>query len=142
MTPSRPADGPDSDPTDPTDATHYVVGGAHVGRAIAARMQTAGHRVAVVDDDYHEADPPGLAADPTDMDALSEAGVDTAIAVVVATPSDRRNLLIARLVRARFDVPRVIPLVHTPDRVPLFADPGQDPFCVTTALADAVGDTV
>lgn len=124
------------------EATHYILGGAHIGTAIAEQLQAAGYRVAVVDDSYESSDIPGFAGDPATIDVLSQSGVETASTVVVATNSDRRNLLIAQLVRARFDVPRVIAFVHEPDRVPLFADADHEPFCVTTALGEAVGEAI
>lgn len=125
-----------------TEATHYVLGGAHVGIAIAEQLQAAGHRVAVVDDAYEPREIPGYAGDPTEFDILSDSGLGAASTVVVASRSDRRNFFIAQLVRSRFDVSRVIPFVHHPDRACAFADAGHEPFCVTTALAEAVaGDT-
>jgi trk system potassium uptake protein TrkA len=140
MTPFRP-DGAESS-TGRKAATHYVLGGTHVGIAIADRLQAVGHRVAIVDDSYEPGDVPGFAGDPATIDVLVDAGVATASTVVVATNSDRRNLLIAQLVRARFDVPRVVVFVNDPDRVPLFADAGHEPFCVTTAVAETFGETV
>lgn len=126
--------------TEAGEATHYILGGAHVGIEIAEQLQAAGHRVAVVDDSYESSDIPGFTGDPATVDVLVRSGVDSASTVVVATHSDHRNLLIAQLVRARFDVPRVIVFVHDPDRASLFADAGHEPFCVTTALGAAFGD--
>jgi len=132
-----------ADSTDGTrDATHYVLGGGAIGTAIAEQLRAAGHRVAVVNDSSVPSDIPGLTGDPSAVDTLADAGVATASTVVVVTPSDRRNLLIAQLVRARFDVPRVVVFVYDPNRIPLFADAGHEPFCVTTALADTFGETV
>ena len=83
-----------------------------------------------------------LTGDPATIDALVDAGVATASTVIVATRSDRRNLLIAQLVRARFDVPEIITFVNDPDRVPLFAEAGHEPFCVATAIAEKFGETI
>jgi len=60
----------------------------------------------------------------------------------VATPDDGRNLLVAQLVRTRFDVGGVFVLVHTPDRSDPVAEAGHEPICATSALADAVADDV
>jgi trk system potassium uptake protein TrkA len=125
--------------------THYVLGGAHVGTAIAEQLRAAGHRAAIVDESYESresGDVPGTAGDPADVGVLSESGVENASAVVVATGSDRQNLLIAQLVRSRFDRPRVVGFVSDPDLLPLFADAGHEPFCVTTALSEALVETV
>ncbi|MDS0298296.1 NAD-binding protein [Halogeometricum sp. S1BR25-6] len=123
-------------------ATHYVLGGAHVGTAIAERLRDGGHRVVIVDESYESRDIPGVTGDPAVVDVLSESGVESDSTVVVATRSDRRNLLIAQLVRARFDGPRVIAFVNDPERRSLFTDAGHESFCVTTTLSDAVGEVV
>jgi Trk K+ transport system NAD-binding subunit len=124
------------------DSTHYVLGGEHVGIATAERLRANGHRVVFVDE-AHDADTvPEFAGDPAAVDVLSASGVGNASTVVVATHSDSRNLLIAQLVRAQFDVPRVVVIVNDPDRRSLFAEAGHEPFCATTALAEAVGDVV
>ncbi|AUV82470.1 potassium transporter TrkA [Salinigranum rubrum] len=124
------------------EITHYILGGDHVGVAIAEQLEANGHRIAIVDESYDSHDIPGFVGDPSAPDALSESGVGAASTVVVATRSDRRNLLIAQLVRARFDVPRVITLVNDPDRLSLFVDAGHEPFCVTTALSETVGEAI
>lgn len=124
------------------DATHYILGDDHVGIAIAEQLQENGHRVATVSESHKSSDCHGFVGDPSAIDFLSEAGVGAASTVIVATRSDRRNLLIAQLVRARFDIPRVVTFVNDPDRLPLFADAGHEPFCVTTALSEAVGEAL
>lgn len=124
------------------EVTHYILGGTYVGIRIAEQLQAAGHRVAIVDDSYESNDIPGFDGDPAAVDVLVESGVETGSTVIVVTGSDRRNLLVARLVRARFDVQRVIAFVYNPERVSLFADAGLEPFCVTTALAETFGETI
>lgn len=139
----KPARTDGEEPSDETRAaTQYVLAGGHVGTAIAERLQSAGHRVAVIDESYDSEQIPGYAGDPSDTDILSQSGVATASAVIVAARSDRQSLLIAQLVRTEFDVPRIIAFVNRPDRRPLFADVGHEPFCVTTALSETVGEIV
>ena len=127
---------------DAEEPVHYVLGGGHVGVAIAERLRADGHRNVTVDRSYRPGDVPGFVGDPTDPDVLSEAGIERASTVVVAMRSDRRNLLVAQLVRSRFDVPRIIAFVDDPDRCPLFTDAGNEPFCATTALSEALGEVV
>ena len=124
------------------ETTHYILGGTHIGIAIAHQLQAAGHRVAIVDESYESNDIPGFVGDPADINVLAESGVGAASTVIVAMRSDSRNLLIAQLVRARFDVPRVVAFVDNPDRLPLFADAGHEPFCVTTALSEALVEVI
>jgi Trk K+ transport system NAD-binding subunit len=124
------------------DHTHYVLGGDHVGIAIAEQLQADGHHVTVVGESYEPNDIPRFAGDPSTLDVLTESGLRDASTVIVANRSDRRNLLVAQLVRTHFDVPRVVVLVNDPDRTALFAEAGHEPFCVTTILSAAVGEAV
>lgn len=132
----------DDPPDDVQDDTYYVLGGDHVGIAIAEQLLANGHQVTIVEASYESNDIPGFAGDPSTLDVLSESGIGDASTVIVATRSDRRNLLVAQLVRAHFDVPRVIVLVNDPDRTALFAEAGHEPFCVPTALSTAVGEAI
>lgn len=127
-------------PTEPLDADVYVLGGGPVGATVARRLHADDHAVALVDDTQAPADVPARRADPTDVLVLDEVGLETATTVIVATPSDGRNLLVAQLVRVWFDVDRVLVLTNDPQRVVAMADGGHEPVCATTALADAIVD--
>jgi len=129
---------------DADDATHYVLGGEHLGTAVATRLRADDHVVKVVDESYDSEsfDVSGFQGDPTDVHTLETAGVADASTVVVATESDSRNLLIAQHVRANFDVPRIVVLVNAPCRVHLLEDAGHEPICATTVLSDAITETI
>jgi Trk K+ transport system NAD-binding subunit len=129
-------------PTDVEDSTYYVLGDDHVGSAIAEQLHANGYQVTIVGESQEPSDFPGFAGNPSAVDVLSESGIGAASAVVVATRSDRRNLLIAQLVNAHFDVSRVVVLVNDPDRTALFTEAGHEPVCVTTVLSRAVGEAV
>lgn len=129
----------DSDPSAPVARpTHVVLGGGHVGLAIAERLQTDGHAVVVVDEAYDAADVPGVAGSPTDVDVLTESGLETASTAIVATRSDAKNLLVAQLARTQFDVPRIVVLVHDPGRLAPLAEAGHEPVCATAALSETI----
>ena len=128
--------------TAPDRVDHYVLGDDAVGVAVARGLRKAGHTVAVVGDTVGAADLPVVEAAPTDTAALRAAGLADAVTVIVATRSDGRNLLLAQLVRARFDGLRVVVLANADDQVDLFTDAGHEPICVTSAIADAVADRV
>jgi trk system potassium uptake protein TrkA len=138
----------DDTPTadDPPDGAHgsarYVLGGGPLGTAVARRLRAAGREVPVIDVSADADGASGFQGSPVDARLLDEAGVADASTVVVATQSDRRNLLIAQLVSARFDVPDVVVLVNAPDRLDAFADAGHDPVCATSVLSDALATSV
>lgn len=124
------------------EAEYYVLGGGHVGAAVARRLHENGHAVTVVDETLGLTELPGVAASPTDVRALEAAGLSEASTVVVATQRDRQNLLVAQLVRAHFDVPEIVVLANTPDRHELIASVGHEAVCATTALSDALVDNL
>ncbi len=121
-----------------SQATHFVLGGARVGIAIAEQLQADGHPVTIVDERDDSANVPGVQGSPTDIGLLTESGLNTATSVVVGTRSDARNFLIAQLVQVHFDVPQITVLVHDPERLSAVAEAGHEPLCVTTVLSEAV----
>ncbi|MFC6733939.1 NAD-binding protein [Haladaptatus sp. DYSN1] len=121
---------------------YYILGDTHLSVAVAHRLSADGHSVCIVTEADTRSELPGVRGNPADLRTLEAAGVADASTVIVATGTDRQNLLIAQLVRARFGARRVIALVNEPDRIPLFVDAGHEPLCVTTALADAIGEVV
>ena len=118
----------------------YVLGGGRVAAFVARRLRSEGRTVSVVDEAHDPSEAPGVRGDPTDVATLNEAGVSEASTVIVATPSDNRNLLVAQLVRAYFDVPELLVLVNAPDRCDVLAAAGHRPVCATTALSEALVD--
>lgn len=125
-----------------SDSRYYVLGGGQLGAAVARRLRAAGHAVRVVDETHDRSDPEGYRGDPADPRTLKEAGIELASAVVVATESDSRNLLIAQLVRTHFEVRPVVVLANSPERRRTFAAVGHDPVCATTALSQALVDAL
>jgi trk system potassium uptake protein TrkA len=124
------------------DPTVCVVGSDAVGGAVARRLRAAGNDVRVVGEAIDPSAPPDHPGDPTDVRLLADAGLDDETTVVVATSSDRRNLLIAQLVRAHFDVSRTVVLVNEPTRRDALEAAGHEPVCVSSTLSDAVLETV
>lgn len=121
---------------------YFVLGGDHLGASIARRLHADGHAVVLIDETRNPDDVPGLRGDPSDVEVLEDAGVEDASTVVVATPRDSLNLLVAQHLRSRFDVPEVFVLVHAPDRREILAETGHEPICVTSLLSEALLDTI
>ena len=117
-----------------------MLGGGALGAAVAGLLCTNGAAVRHVDEGVDEAD--GTDADPTDLPALETAGVADASTVIVATRSDRRNFLIAQLIRTRFGVDRIVVLTNDPERHDTTDDAGHDQVCATTALSIALVESV
>jgi len=123
-------------------ATVCVVGGDAVGGAVARRLRADGNEVRVVGEPIDPSDTPDHPGDPTDVRLLEDADLDGATTVVVATSSDRRNLLVAQLVRVHFDVRRTVVLVNEPTRRDALAAAGHEAVCVGSTLSEAVLEAV
>lgn len=127
-----------------SSADYVVLGGNHVGEAVASRLHAGGHDVVVVTDAPSSTDDPSstevstLEGDPAELSTLADLGLTEEATVLVATRSDARNLLVAQLVRANFDVPRTFVLTNRPDRADTVDAAGHEPICATSAIADAV----
>jgi len=135
--PPNPFARPDPDEQPPA---YYVLGGNHVGEAVARRLHDDGRDVAVITEGPTASDVRCIRGDPTELATLEAADVPDASTVVVAGRSDARNLLVAQLVRSNFEVPRVVVLTNDPDVLDPVDQAGHDPVCATTAIADAVHD--
>src|SRR3954471_6298124 len=99
-----------------------IVGAGRVGSAVARNMMSAGHDVSVLDEDplSHERLEVGLDASWEDLggrftvghglelDALLEAGIDTADVFIASTDGDNTNLVIAQIAQRHFRVPHVV----------------------------------
>jgi trk system potassium uptake protein TrkA len=128
--------------TEDADGDWFVLGGEHLGAAIARRLQIQGIEVTLVDESHDSREIPGVQGDPENMDLLSAAGRADASKVIVATEKDTKNLLISQLVDTTFDVDDILVLVNIPERNDLVEASGHEPICTTSALSEAVVGTI
>lgn len=119
-------------------AEFFVLGDDQLGLSIARRLHADGHAVHTINESHDSTDIPGSCANPANVQALKAAGVSAESTVIVATTEDSRNLLIAQLVRAHFDVSETLVLVNIPDRYDVVSEAGHEPICATTTLCDRV----
>ena len=122
---------------DGNDPRYYVLGGDHLGAAVATQLRASGAIVTLVTEQT-DLETDAIVGNPADVDLLTEAGLDDASRVIVATRSDRRNLLIAQLVGVRFDVENIVVLINDPERHDPIYEAGHEVVCATTALSTAL----
>jgi K+ transport systems, NAD-binding component len=101
-----------------------------------------GHSVTIVNETHNSDTVPGIKGKPTDIELLTESGLETAESVVVGTQSDARNLLVAQLIRVHFDIQQITVLVYDPERISAVAEAGHEPLCVTTILSETVAKSI
>ncbi len=71
-----------------------------------------------------------------EMDALLEAGIETADAFIAATDGDNTNLVVAQIAARRFEVQRVIVRVMDPYRAAWYAEQGLETISPTAHAID------
>ncbi len=118
-----------------------IVGAGTVGSRLAWLLLSNGHEIAVVERDRERCkrleETLGSVAVPgngTSAVVLTEAGITRADLVVATTSNDDVNLVICRLAKIRFNVPRATSLVNDPDLCDLFGLAGVDTVVDATDL--------
>ncbi|HET9006275.1 MAG TPA: TrkA family potassium uptake protein [Actinomycetes bacterium] len=108
-----------------------VVGCGRVGAGLAAELADAGETVAVIDKDPKAFERLGeVFAGQTvegiafDRDVLERAGIAKADALVAVTSGDNSNVVVARVAREAYRVPRVLARIHDPRRAALYEELG------------------
>jgi len=106
---------------------YVIVGCGRMGVGLALALRRAGHDVVFVDDGSGAAEElePSLcgrlvAGGCFDRDTLIRAGIEQADGLAAVTESDETNVVIARLARLVFLVPRVVAGLHEPQNAELY----------------------
>ncbi len=127
-----------------------IVGAGRVGSAVAKRALDAGHTVSVLDLDplsherldkdqsttWEDAGGRFTVGAALEVDALTEAGIETADVFLAATSGDNTNLVISQIAQRSFNVPRVVVRVADPGRAAWYAEQGLHTICPTQEAID------
>lgn len=108
-----------------------IVGADETARLLAERLVAAGEFVSMIDTDEENCaaakDMKGVNVycdDATNVNVLSQSGIANAKAVIVATPSDKVNILISQVIRSNFGDKRVVARANTTSNLSAFEDAG------------------
>lgn len=104
-----------------------VIGCGRMGAGLARTLDLQGHAVTVVDGDAGAVERLGLTfrgqtlvGSGFDRDLLVEAGINHADGLAAVTNSDETNLVVARVARAVFRVPKAVARLVDPRRMSLY----------------------
>ena len=110
-----------------------IVGAGSLGGVLAKSLVTSGHEITVIEikrDKCVEIEEVlgsvTVMGDGTDAVTLISAGINRADLLVTTTSKDHVNLVICRLAKNKFDVPRTISLVNRHENIELFNSAGVD----------------
>ncbi len=104
------------------------MGCGRVGSALAERLDQAGHRVTIIDQDEdafrklsHTFSGKTVVGVGFDRDKLLEAGIKEADAFAAVSSGDNSNIISARVARETFHVKNVVARIYDPRRAEIYA---------------------
>jgi trk system potassium uptake protein TrkA len=126
-----------------------IMGCGRVGSQLAALLDSAGHKVSILDiNDYSFRRLPSnfsgtaLLGNGTDEDVLKRASIEEAEVFVAVTQGDNRNIMAAQIAKHIFNVPKVICRIYDPLRRELYSTLGLEAFSPTTIFAQMLKDKI
>ncbi len=110
---------------------NVIIGADETARLLAEKLISAGEFVSMIDTDEENCSEARAIKntniycdDATDVKVLRQAGVPTAKAVIVATPSDKVNILISQVIRSNFVDKRIVARANTRSNIAAFEEAG------------------
>ena len=104
-----------------------IIGCGRMGAGLAEYLSRSGHEVTLIDNDpvaFERLRCNGicrtLKGDALDREILVRGGIEQADALAALTPDDSINLVVARLAREMFRVPKVIARMHDPQKAEIY----------------------
>ena len=122
-----------------------IVGCGRLGANLANALSDEGQNVLIMDSDRNSfrrlsASYGGLSvvADGTDLDALRDADLQKASAVIAVTNRDNTNIMVAQLARDLFHVENVVARLYDPERESVYQEFGIKTICPAVLSAQAI----
>ncbi len=122
-----------------------VVGCGRVGSSVATALAEAGHSVSIIDKDSRSFQRlPGhfrgrrIHGLGFDRDRLAEAGIAQAGAVAAVTNGDNSNIVVARVAKEVYRIPRVVARIYDPRRALIYERLGITTVATVTWSTDRV----
>ncbi len=119
-----------------------IMGCGRVGGRLAELLDSAGHKVTILDTDSYSFRrlPATFAGTPlvgsgADEETLKKAGIGEADVFIALTQGDNRNIMAAQIAKHIFNVPRVMCRIYDPLRQELFNSLGIEAISPTTIIA-------
>lgn len=108
-----------------------IIGADETGRMLADKLTVAGETVSMIDNnEEHCAEAKSLKGvnvfcdDATNLDVLKKSGIPSAKCVIVATSSDKVNILVSQVIRSNFGELRIVARANSTSNVSAFTEAG------------------
>lgn len=122
-----------------------IIGCGRLGANLANTLSNEGENVLIMDENRHAfrrlaPNFGGLSVvgNGTDFDALKDAQIHRATAVIAVTNDDNTNITIAQIARDMFHVDRVIARLYDPECETVYQEFGIDTICPSTLSAKEI----
>lgn len=109
------------------DVKIMIIGCGRMGAGLALYLNMSKHSVTVIDNDpsaFERLEPAfrgqAFTGDALDRDILIRAGIERADCLAALTPNDSINLVVARLAKEVFKVPKVVARMHDPRKSEIY----------------------
>ena len=118
-----------------------IAGAGAVGRSVAQELVDYGHKVLLIEKEFHRYEPatvPGaewFLADACEVSSLEEAEMHICDVAIAATGDDKANLAMALLAKSEFGIPRVVARINDARNEWLFTDGWGIDVAVSTPVA-------
>jgi trk system potassium uptake protein TrkA len=126
-----------------------VIGCGRVGSSVALELDRLGWEVVAIDEKEDALHRLGehwsggfVVGHGMDMGVLTEAGIEDADAVIVATDGDNTNLVIGQFAQKRFGIATTVIRVLDPARAALYKDLGLWTVCPTSTAIETLTEAV
>ncbi len=126
-----------------------IVGADETGRLLAERLIENGESISMIDTDTEDCSEAremrGVSvycADATESEVLKKAGIAEAKCVIVATPSDKVNILVCQAIRAELSTIRLVARVNTSSNLAAFEQAGIEVMSPPRATATILENLV
>ena len=104
-----------------------IIGCGRMGAGLALYLKMSGHSITIIDNDpsaFERLEPAfrgrTFSGDALDRDILIQAGIERADCLAALTPNDSINLVVARLAKEVFKVPKVVARMHDPKKSEIY----------------------
>jgi trk system potassium uptake protein len=127
------------------DMKALVIGCGRVGSSIALQLHKEEWDVTVIDESEDALSRLGenwpgsfIVGHGMDVDVLRAAGIEEAVAVVVATDGDNTNIVIGQVAQKRFGIDCVVVRILDPARADFYSERGLRTVCPTKTAIDTL----
>ena len=122
-----------------------VIGGGHLGRELAEKLDLLGHEVVIIEEDAEKLkelsdDFGGLSYSffPMDITSLKNAGIESCDAIAVVTPDDNLNIAVGQIAKDIFGITNVVSRITDPLREEFFNAHSLKTVCPTNMASESL----